>query len=67
MIHLALLILAVYVIGRAAVAVFGLALVACTGISDWLDERPGRRKRFWWTVAAIVATSVLFVILAASQ
>jgi len=67
MIHLALLILAVYVIARAAAAIFGLTIAVCAGISDWLDERPRRRKRFWWTVAAIIATPVLLIVYAAAQ
>jgi hypothetical protein len=66
-IHLALLILAVYIIGRALIAVFGLTIAICAGISDWLDASPGRRRRFWWTVAAITAAPVLLIVYALSQ
>jgi MFS family permease len=66
-IHLALLILASYIIARAIGAVFGLVLVACAGISDWLDCRFGRRKRFWWTVAVIVGSPVLLIVYAVAQ
>lgn len=59
MVELAVDIVAFCIVVAAGIAALAILGAICSAFSAWLEAAPGRRKRFWWTIGAVIGVPVL--------
>lgn len=60
MVELAVDIVAFCIVVAAGFAALAIVGSICSAFGEWLEAAPGRSRRFWWTLGAVLAVLALF-------